>query len=287
VGRIVRRVGQAGVYFVTTDTWQKRALFSKLDTAQIVIKQLLSCRDRGFYKLHAFVVMPDHLHVLLTPGETTTIEKAMQMIKGGAAHRIRREQLLNFPVWHGGFHDRWIRDVREYQETKHYIEQNPVVARLAERPGDYVLGSASGRHSLDASKFDASEPGAKAPVLRPDNVAAEAATHKAPGDKTSKAAPDRARFHTQDQARKPSFYQLSWSTLPGLRGIACSDFRASETAAPDNERGVAVELGEPDERDAFLVELEAQFAAQRFSNNAAAFEAVKACILERLAQRRS
>jgi hypothetical protein len=81
-------------------------------------------------------------------------------------------------------------------------------------------------------------------------------------------------------------YQLSWTTLPGLRGLACSEFRATETAAPDNERGVAVEFRSQDERDAFLAELEAQFAAQRFSNNAAAFEAVKTYILERVAQRK-
>ena len=80
--------------------------------------------------------------------------------------------------------------------------------------------------------------------------------------------------------------QLSWKTLPGLRGLACSEFRATETAAPDNEGGVAVEFGSQDERDAFVGELETQFAAQRFSNNAAAFEAVKTYILGRVAQRR-
>jgi hypothetical protein len=82
-------------------------------------------------------------------------------------------------------------------------------------------------------------------------------------------------------------YQLSWTTLPGLRGLSCSDFRATETAAPDNERGVAIEFCSVGERDAFVSELEEQFAAQRFSNNAAAFEAVKAYILERMAQRKS
>ena len=82
------------------------------------------------------------------------------------------------------------------------------------------------------------------------------------------------------------FYQLSWKTLPGLRGLACSGFRAIETAAPDHERGVAAEFGSEGQRDAFLAELEAHFAAQRFSNNAAAFEAVKSYILERVAQRR-
>jgi hypothetical protein len=81
-------------------------------------------------------------------------------------------------------------------------------------------------------------------------------------------------------------YQLSWKTLPGLRGLACSEFRAMETRVPDHERGVAAEFGNEDERDAFLADLEAHFAAQRFSNNAAAFEAVKTYILERVTQRR-
>jgi putative transposase len=57
---------------VTTDTWQKHPLFINTALANIVVEQIVSCRDRGFYKLHAFVLMPDHLHVLLTPGETTT-----------------------------------------------------------------------------------------------------------------------------------------------------------------------------------------------------------------------
>jgi hypothetical protein len=74
-------------------------------------------------------------------------------------------------------------------------------------------------------------------------------------------------------------YQLSWATLPGLRGLSCSSFRATPTAAPDNERGVAVEFASEAERDAFLARLEKEFAAQRFSNAASAFEAVKACVL--------
>ncbi len=75
-------------------------------------------------------------------------------------------------------------------------------------------------------------------------------------------------------------YQLSWKTLPGLRGLACSDFRATLTASPDTERGVAVEFASEAERDALLRRLEDQFESQRFSNAAAAFEAVKATALE-------
>ncbi|MGA8220349.1 MAG: transposase [Candidatus Acidiferrales bacterium] len=152
--RIVRRVRQAGVYFVTTDTWERRQIFLKPGPAQIVLAQLLECRERGFYMLHALVVMPEHLHVLLTPGEEASIEKAVQMIKGGSAFKIRKELNYTSPIWHSGYHDRWIRDAHEYRMRKQYIELNPVKARLAEKPADYPLGSASGKFRLDPSNFD-------------------------------------------------------------------------------------------------------------------------------------
>jgi putative transposase len=154
VGRIARRVHQAGAYFVTSDTWQKHPLFINTELANIVIEQIVSCRDRGFYKLHAFVLMPDHLHILLTPGDSTTVEKAVQMIKGGSAHRIGVEKPQTFPIWHSGFHDRWMRDAEEYGRSKQYIEQNPVQAKLVERLEDYGLSSASGKFVLDLSQFD-------------------------------------------------------------------------------------------------------------------------------------
>jgi hypothetical protein len=75
-------------------------------------------------------------------------------------------------------------------------------------------------------------------------------------------------------------YQLRWKMLPGLRGLSCSEFSAAPTSAPDHERGVAVEFASDAEREAFLAQLEAAFAAQRFSNNAAAFEAVKTYVME-------
>jgi len=81
------------------------------------------------------------------------------------------------------------------------------------------------------------------------------------------------------------FFQISWTTLPGLRGLACSEFRATPVAAPDNERGVAVECASEAERDALLAELEAQFGPQRFLNTAAAFDAVKDYVAQRAARR--
>jgi hypothetical protein len=80
-------------------------------------------------------------------------------------------------------------------------------------------------------------------------------------------------------------HQLGWTTLPGLRGLSCSEFRATPTAAPDNERGVAVEFAGDVERDAFLRQLEEYFAARRFTNAADAFDTVKAYVLEHAAKR--
>jgi len=154
MAKIARRVRQAGVYFVTTDTWERHALFINTALASIVVEQIVSCRERGFYKLHAFVQMPEHLHMLLTPGDETAIEKAMQMIKGGSAHRIGIEKPQAFPMWHRGFHDRWIRDSEQFFNAKSYIEQNPVKAKLVETAHEYAWSSANGKVILDASRYE-------------------------------------------------------------------------------------------------------------------------------------
>jgi hypothetical protein len=80
-------------------------------------------------------------------------------------------------------------------------------------------------------------------------------------------------------------FQLGWTTLPGLRGLSVGEFRATPTNTPDSERGVAVEFDSDSGRDAFLREIEATFAARRFTNAADAFDTVKAYVLEQAAKR--
>jgi len=76
-------------------------------------------------------------------------------------------------------------------------------------------------------------------------------------------------------------YQLGWTTLPGLGGLSVSEFRAIPTTAPDNEKGVAVPFSNDAEREAFLQQLERDFAPRRFTNAADAFDTVKAYVLDR------
>lgn len=123
-------------------------MFRKETAAEILLETMLHYQEKGFYRLHDFVVMPDHFHVILTPGEETALEKAVQAIKGGSSYRIGRALNSKFPVWQPGFHEHWIRSDGDYRTRKRYIEVNPVSARLTNSPQAYPYGSASGRFKL-------------------------------------------------------------------------------------------------------------------------------------------
>lgn len=144
-----RRIAIPGAYFATSRTWESRALFTKSPACEIFVETLLAYRDRGSYLLHALVLMPDHFHILLTPGPDTTLERATQFIKGGSARKIAARLRAHFPVWQRGFSDHRIRDAADYATHVGYIEQNPVKRRLVSSPAEYAWSSASGRFALD------------------------------------------------------------------------------------------------------------------------------------------
>ena len=80
-------------------------------------------------------------------------------------------------------------------------------------------------------------------------------------------------------------YQLTWKILPGLKGMSCSEFHATPTSSPNNDQGVAFECSSEAECAELLLKLDAHFGAQRFSNNASAFETVKTYVLEHMARK--
>jgi putative transposase len=163
MGRLKHRTGPGFTYFVTTKTWQSRAIFQVAENADILISCLLHYRDNEAYLLHEFVVMPNHLHLLLTPSQNISLERAIQFIKGGSSHRIHKQRENKMQVWHSGFHESAIRDLEDFRGRQHYIHMNPVRAKLVSRPDDWLFGSASGRFVLDSFPSRLSS-GAKAPV---------------------------------------------------------------------------------------------------------------------------
>jgi putative transposase len=126
-----------GTYFVTTATHNRRSHFQVDAHAELFLQTLQHYRAEGKLKLHAFVVMRDHVHLLLRPC-AITIERAMALIKGGYSYRLHSAA----PVWQRGFTARRICNREEYLARLHYIHLNPVRAHMVERPEQYRYSSA-------------------------------------------------------------------------------------------------------------------------------------------------
>src|ERR1035441_8412030 len=91
------------IFFATTKTSMGRRLFQSERNAMLLIDVLRSCVAERKFLLHDFVVMPDHVHLLVTVHEDMTIEKAMQFIKGRFSYRLKREFQYLGEVWQHGF----------------------------------------------------------------------------------------------------------------------------------------------------------------------------------------
>jgi putative transposase len=108
---------------LTTVTHERRVLFARTANAELLIKQLFHYRDQGRYRLHGFVVMPEHLHALLTPASNQTVERCAQCIKGGFSHELGRS--FGGAVWQLGFHEHRVRNETDYVFQLDYIAGNP------------------------------------------------------------------------------------------------------------------------------------------------------------------
>jgi REP-associated tyrosine transposase len=149
MARLTHRTSPGATYFVTTKAWHNVAVFQVNEVAEILIRKLLEYRSKGNYFLHEFVVMPNHLHLILTPLDDISLEKAIQLIKGGSSHEIHRVRESKSQIWQPGFHEYKIRDAADYHKTVSYIHFNPVVARLAASPDEWPFSSANGNFALD------------------------------------------------------------------------------------------------------------------------------------------
>ena len=155
-----RLISPPGTYFVTFSTWQRQRLFVVESYARLFLKTVYGYRREGKFSLHAFVVMPEHVHLLLTPAEDVTIERAIQLIKGGYSHALGAMIGRKREVWQRGFTDHRIRDENDFMRHREYIHQNPVVRGLVAVPADYRYSSA-----YPGFKLDLWPPAAKAALL--------------------------------------------------------------------------------------------------------------------------
>ncbi|SRR6266852_2455062 len=138
----------SGTYFITACAFQKQQLLQSERMARLFLDVLLNCRSQEKYLLHEFVLMPDHFHLLITP--LSTLERALQLIKGGYSFRAKKELGFQGEIWEKSFYDRRVRDWEQYCAFRLYIHWNPVERCLVSVPEEYPYSSARPGLALDA-----------------------------------------------------------------------------------------------------------------------------------------
>jgi putative transposase len=126
-------------YLVTAVTAERRSLFQVSASAELLERIILDYHHQGKFLLHAFVIMPDHFHVLITPAPDVSLEKSMQYIKGGFSFRLKSK----LDVWMRSFNESQISTEEKFMSCVRYIEENPVRRGLVATPEAYRFSSAA------------------------------------------------------------------------------------------------------------------------------------------------
>jgi REP element-mobilizing transposase RayT len=108
--------------------------------AALVEKALLHHHKRRF-RLHAWVVMPNHVHTLIEMGETP-LTKIVQNWKSIVAVEANKVLARSGPFWRPDYWDHYMRNAEQKRKTMRYIENNPVKAKLCRAPKDWPFSSA-------------------------------------------------------------------------------------------------------------------------------------------------
>jgi putative transposase len=129
-------------YMVTTVTAARVPFFTDPADAQIVLDAVLHGRSLGWWKVNAFVVMPDHLHIMMIPAKKN-ISECVKAIKGYSARLINARRQRRGSLWQPGFFDYILDSEDKILGRIAYIENNPVRSGLVTHPEEYIFSSAS------------------------------------------------------------------------------------------------------------------------------------------------
>ncbi len=125
------------IFFATTKTSVNKRLLQSERNANLLIDVLRSLVAERRFRLHDFVIMPDHVHLLIEVGKEMTIEKAMQFIKGRFSYRLSDELGYKGEVWQRGFTEVQVMTKEDLEAHRTYIAANPIKAGLAASTEEY------------------------------------------------------------------------------------------------------------------------------------------------------
>jgi len=144
-----RGTTSASTYFVTAGTYDKVHVLQSDRMAELFCQVMFRYRDQGKFYVHAFVVMPNHIHLMITVPQGMTLERAMQLIKGGFSFEAGRAFGIRGPIWQKSFVDRRVRDAIEAGRFRNYIHQNPVRGSLVDEVHKFPYSSLNAEFRLD------------------------------------------------------------------------------------------------------------------------------------------
>jgi REP element-mobilizing transposase RayT len=107
-----------------------------------IVQEALLFHDGTKYRPAAWVVMPNHVHILCTPLANHTLAQIMHSLKSFSSTEANRMLNRSGRFWQKEYFDRYIRNARQFSKTVAYIDHNPVKANLCERPEDWPFSSA-------------------------------------------------------------------------------------------------------------------------------------------------
>jgi putative transposase len=136
-------------FFVTAKTALRKPLFRNSRIAAMFLRELEHCREKLGFLLLSFVVMPDHVHLIVVPGPTADLPRIMQHVKGRFARVLNLARGDSGAIWQSRFYESAVRTEVQLKRWVRYIEENPVRAGLAATPETYVFSSASGALAVD------------------------------------------------------------------------------------------------------------------------------------------
>jgi REP element-mobilizing transposase RayT len=151
--RIVKRLKHINIegyaYFVTTNIYHRQKIFSNPEIANIVLSAIFFLKEKGYYRIYSFVIMPEHLHLIILPQNKKTVSQIMHSLKSYTAKKINNLLGRSGKIWQDGFYERIIRNENDLREKAIYIENNPVRERLVEEPEKYFYSSTRYREKMD------------------------------------------------------------------------------------------------------------------------------------------
>ena len=137
---------QSNTYAISISTFLQHRHFQNEANASLFLKTLCRYREQRKFQLHGFAMMPDHVHLLITPSIDQPLPKCMQLIKGGYSFAIRT--ITQKEIWHTGYHEHRVRDLSDYDHQLSYMANNPPASHL---PKSYLYVHT---HPAHASSID-------------------------------------------------------------------------------------------------------------------------------------